>query len=139
MRKQRSRHFGLFISFLFCSFLAAAISLWQMSFQEDTHLGKLLSWANGCFAAAALWTSLGLLMLIASFDGFRAIQYLGYTFRLKWSKNRDSESRLESYYEYMQKKRKEQGERRMVKLFLLPGILYLAAAVVLTIVFERMR
>lgn len=140
MSKRKRRSFGILISFLLCSILAITVSLWQMSFQEDSLLGKLLSASNGCFAAAALWGSLGLLLLVASFDGFRAIQYLGYTFRFKWAKNRgETEDRLDSYYEFTQKRKKENKEKRMVKLFLLPAVLYLAAAVVLTVIFEQMR
>lgn len=140
MSRGEVRYVGIFISFLICSAAAVTISLWQMSFQEDSLLGGLLSWSNGCFAAAALWGSLGLLLLVARFDGFRTLQYLGYIFRFRWSKIRGGNSQhMDSYYEYAQKKKKLRGDGRMIKHFLIPAGIYLAAAVVLTVIFEQMR
>lgn len=140
MSKERGRRFGLLASFLLCSVLAVGISLWQMSFQETGLLSGIRSWADGCFAAGALWGSLGVLLLVAAFDGFRAMQYLGYTFRFKWSKNQNRKSQhLDSYYEYIQKKKKNEGEGRVVRYFLIPAGVYLAAAVVLTLLHEWMK
>ncbi len=140
MSKRKKRRYGVLISFLLCSTLAVTVSLWQVSFQEDSMQGALLSWSNGCLAAAALWGAFGLLLLIARFDGFRAIQYLGYTFRVKLSKMRGDDSRqLNSYYDYVQKKRETQREGRLIKIFLIPAILYLGAAIILTVLFERLK
>lgn len=140
MNKEGARHFGILISFLICSAAAAAVSLWQMSVHEDSLLGGLKAWSNGCFTAAVFWCSFGLLMLIASFDGFRGMQYLGYAFRFKWSKSKNGGSdQLQSYYDYMKKKRETRREGRIIRIFLIPGGIYLAAAAVLTIIFERMK
>ncbi len=140
MSKGRIRHFGVFISFLICTGVTVGVSLWQMSFQEDSILGTLRSWSNGCFAAAVFWCSFGLLILIARFDGFRAVQYLGYTFRCKWSKKqKDESSQLESYYDYIKRKKETRSDTRIVKAFLIPGLLYLAAAILLTVIFDRMK
>lgn len=140
MNKGKAGHVGALISFLLCTLLAVGVSLWQMSFQENSLLGGLCAWSNGCFAAAVLWGSIGLLLLIARFDGFLALQYMGYTFRTKWSKMRGGDSpHLDSYYEYMQKKRETRGVGRMIKLLLIPAVIYLLAAVVLTVLFEQIR
>lgn len=140
MSKGKIRRFGVLISFLLCTGVAAGVSLWQMSFQEDNIPGVLRSWSNGCFTSAVFWCSFGALVLIARFDGFRAVQYLSYTFRFKWFKNRKNEARqLESYYDYIKRKKETRNEGGILKVFLAPGLLYLAAAIVLTVIFDRMR
>lgn len=135
---KKIRQFGGLISFLICTVVAVGVSLWQMSFQEDGVLGTLRSWSNGCFTAAVFWCSFGLLILIARFDGFRAMQYLGYTFRYKWfRKQKEESSQLESYYDYIKRKKESSSGMRTVKALLIPGLLYLAAAILLTVIFDR--
>ncbi len=117
------------------------VAFWQMSFQESSILGRLLSWSNACFFAAVLWAGLGVLVWIDSFGGFDAARFLGRTFQRKWSKAA-REQKKQSYYDYRmerQEKRKEKGKKSASSFLLLPGGLYLAAASVLTVLFLVME
>ncbi|MDO5422566.1 MAG: hypothetical protein Q4F41_02430 [Eubacteriales bacterium] len=140
MDKKKGRHFEVLISFAVGCLLIVLVSVWQMSFQGESAAGKVLSWSNGCLAAAVVWGGIGLLSLVAKFDGFSALQYFGYVFRKKWTKSGGTgETRhMDSYYDYMkEKKRKESGMagNRFVKCLLIPAGGYLAAAGILTVVF----
>ncbi len=117
------------------------VAFWQMSFQEDSVLGRLLSWSNACFAAAVLWGGLGILVWIDSFGGFDAARFLGRTFQRKWSKAA-REQKKQSYYDYKverQEKRKEKRKNSASSFLLLPGLVYLVAAAVLTVLFLVME
>ncbi|MCD8126630.1 MAG: DUF3899 domain-containing protein [Clostridiales bacterium] len=125
------------ISFGIGCVVIVPVAFWQMSFQEDGVLGRLLSWSNACFLAAVLWGGLGILVWIAAFGGFDAARFLGRTFWRKWSRAAREEKK-QSYYDYRVERQKKR-KKGVSSFLLLPGAVYLAAAAVLTVLFLVME
>lgn len=120
---------ALLVSFLLCTGAACGISLWQMSFRS-----VLLSWANGCFAAAVLWCGTGALVLISLFGGFDSFSYVSHRVRRRFSRHlREASPKQESYFEYCRRRSEERWDKFAGAVLLLPGAVYLAAAVVLAV------
>ena len=66
-------------------------------------------WSDGFFVSAALFLSIGILSLVASWGGFDTMRY-GAGFLTARFTRRDSE--YKSYFDYVQAKAKEQEERK---------------------------
>lgn len=126
---------GTIISFLLGCGLIAVVGVWQASFAEDSLSGTLTAWSNACFAVAVLWCGIGLLVWISAFGGFQALGYLSRVFRKKWSKAAQEKYKNQnSYYDYMEERRKNAKKAPSTAL-MLPGGIYLAAAIALTVAY----
>lgn len=129
MNRLSKYHRVLLVSFLAGVAAACAISLWQSGFRAP-----LAAWSNGFFAAAVLWCGAGLLLLISLFGGFDSFGYISYRLRRSFSRRtREQNPAQESYYDYTRRRREEKWDKFISSVALLPGIFYLAVAVVLTV------
>lgn len=113
---------------LLCGLILLIISL---LYQDAGHITNAKDWirifSNASLVPGVLLTGLGLIVRIAEEGIFDGIKYAISSIRAHLH---NSSKRYASYYDYMHREKKKSANP-----LLLPGLFYLAAAIILTILY----
>ena len=126
---------AVIISFIAGCLAAGGISWWQCSFLLEEYPGRagiFMGISNGCFAAAVIYLSLSLLGIVGNMGAFNGLRYFGRVIRAKFARN-ESDRIIDSYYDFVRKL--EEKGKLSLNFLIIPGIIYLAASAVFTLLF----
>lgn len=132
------KHIGKGISFAIGLVIAVAAALFESSQYKMIARNMVRVASDGCFTAAVMLIGIGLLGFI---DGFGGFDHIFYLCRLLFEKMIPSKTKFEervNYLTYVQMRREKHKKKTGgVKNMLFAGAIYLAAAIVLMLIFEK--